>query len=84
MLVGNYDVIYFDDVDSCFETYGVITNTFKDWDRPFSLNDGYVIYYNHKLDDILDIKDYKIRRIMNPYMNLFNSDDDSMMLEDNK
>jgi hypothetical protein len=75
MQVGNYDVIYFDDVDSCFETYGLIVDSFKDWERPYQVNEGYVIYYNSKLNEILDIENYEIRRIMNVKMNLFNSDE---------
>jgi hypothetical protein len=75
MQVGNYDVIYFDDVESCFETYGLIVDSFKDWERPYQVNEGYVIYYNSKLNEILDIENYEIRRIMNVKMNLFNSDE---------
>ena len=65
MQVGNYDVLYFDDVESCFETYGLIVHSFKDWERPYQVNEGYVIYYNSKLNEILDIENYEIRRFMN-------------------
>jgi hypothetical protein len=75
MQVGNYDVLYFNDVESCFETYGLIVDSFKDWERPYQVNEGYVIYYNPKLNEILDIENYEIRRIMNVKMNLFNDDE---------
>ena len=75
MQVGNYDVLYFNDVESCFETYGLIVDSFKDWERPYQVNEGYVIYYNSKLNNILDIENYEIRRIMNVKMNLFNDDE---------
>jgi hypothetical protein len=75
MQVGNYDVLYFNDVESCFETYGLIVDSFKDWERPYQVNEGYVIYYNSKLNEILDIENYEIRRIMNVKMNLFNDDE---------
>jgi hypothetical protein len=65
MQVGNYDVLYFEDVESCFETYGLIVDSFKDWERPYQVNEGYVIYYNPKLNEILDIENYEIRRFMN-------------------
>ena len=65
MQVGNYDVLYFDDVETCFETYELIVDSFKDWERPYQVNEGYVIYYNSKLNEILDIENYEIRRFMN-------------------
>ena len=65
MLVGNYDVLYFDDYKKCFSTYEIIIDSLKEWEFPFQVNDGYVIYYNPKLDEILNIKKYEIRRFMN-------------------
>jgi len=65
MLVGNYDVLYFDDYKKYFKTYELIIDSLQEWDFPFQVNDGYVIYYNSKLDKILDIKKYEIRRFMN-------------------
>jgi hypothetical protein len=65
MLPGNYDLIYFEDFKECFRTYEIIIDSLKEWEFPFQMNDGYVIYYNYKLDEILDIDKYEIRRIMN-------------------
>jgi hypothetical protein len=65
MRAGNYDLIYFEDFKECFRTYEMIIDSLKEWEFPFQINDGYVIYYNHKLDEILDIDKYEIRRIMN-------------------
>lgn len=65
MLVGNYDIIYFDNYKECFNTYETIIDSLQEWEFPFQVNDGYVIYYNDKLNQILDIKKYEIRRFMN-------------------
>ena len=65
MRVGNYDFIYFDDHKECFRTYEVIIDSLKEWEFPFQVNDGYAIYYNDRLDKILDIEKYDIRRVMN-------------------
>lgn len=84
MLVGNYDVLYFHDYKKCFRTYEVILETLQEWDFPFQVNDGYVIYYNNKLNSILDIKKYEIRRFMNIKMKWDVSNTTSMMLEKDK
>jgi hypothetical protein len=65
MQVGNYDILYFDDYKECFKTYEIIIDSLQEWSFPFQVNDGYVIYYNNKLDKILNIRDYDIRRIIN-------------------
>jgi hypothetical protein len=77
MPVGNFKILYFEDFRECFKTYEAIVfnlnypNNSIDikWSFPFQINDGYGIVYKPQLDKMLDMDNYEIRWVMNPFMN---------------
>lgn len=73
MLVGNCYILYFSDFKKCFSTYEVIMDSLNDWEFPIQVNEGYGIFYSSKLNQILDIKEYEIRSIIDIKMKSYNN-----------
>ena len=78
MPVGNFKILYFKKYVDCFMTYDRIMEKINypnyskniKWDFPLEINDGYGIIYRPELDNMLDIDNYEIRWVMNPFTDL--------------